>query len=154
MSIWHSSTCGPTIVAWPSSITVPQASKQARRIRLHGFEPRAPSRRVWFARNRAVAERRARRKSHGGERPLVLRCGIDIGALARNAESGHIFHSRGVLSVRGPVPASVLREETGDPRRHAVEFPHEPVGLARWINRLLELQPHKSAGRGIGVPTW
>ncbi len=77
----------------------------------------------------------------------MLRCGIDIGALARNAESGHIFHSRGVLSVRGPVPASVLREETGDPRRHAVEFPHEPVGLARWINRLLELQPHKSVSR-------
>ena len=88
--------------------------KQARPTdRLHGFEPRAPSRRVWFARNRAVAERRARRKSHAGERSLVLRCEIDIGALARNAESGHIFHSRGVQRLAQWIQRRIAQDPDG-----------------------------------------
>jgi hypothetical protein len=122
---------------------------RARQIRQNGFSPKPPSRRVWFARNRAVAERRAHHKaSRSADRPAVLVCEIDIGALTRYAGSGRVFHTRGVLSVRGSVPATVLRSDVAEIRSATrLDMPDEPAGLARWLNRLLEVKPHKGVSR-------
>ena len=126
--------------------------RRARLIRANGFKPRPPSKRVWFARHRSVAERRAHHKASGSasERPLVLTCEIDIDAVMRYAGSGRVFHSRGILSVRGPIPASVLRDDPHHGRRFSPPLDlecSEPVVLARWINRLLGLKPHKGVSR-------
>ncbi|HJP33611.1 MAG TPA: HEAT repeat domain-containing protein [Candidatus Latescibacteria bacterium] len=125
--------------------------RRARLIRTNGFEPRPPSKRVWFARSRSIAERRARHKSSGGsaEKPEVLTCEIDIGSLAGLIGGGRVFHARGILSIRGPVPAAVLCDSPSDLRRSSfsVNLPDEPAGLARWINRLLELPAHRGVSR-------
>jgi hypothetical protein len=122
---------------------------RAAKIRRNGFEPRAPSRRVWFARNRGVADRRSRHKASGSDRPVVLTCEIDIGQLARWVGGNRVFHTRGILSVRGSVPASVLRDGPADHRRATwyLDLPEGPAPLADWINRLLELKPHKGVSR-------
>ncbi len=50
--------------------------RHARLIQANGFKPRPPSKRVWFARHRSVAERRAHHKASASasDRPLVLTC--------------------------------------------------------------------------------
>jgi hypothetical protein len=128
-------------------------ARRARLIQANGFKPRPPSKRVWFARHRSVAERRAHHKASASasDRPLVLTCEIDIDALIRYAGGGRVFHSRGVLAVRGPIPASVLRDDPRDGRRFPTPLDlterSEPEALARWINRLLGLKPHKGVSR-------
>jgi hypothetical protein len=114
--------------------------RRARQIRRDGFSPRPPSRRVWFTRHQYMALRRARHKASRapGDQPAVLICEIDVGALTRYVGSGRVFHTRGVLSVRGFVPPSVLRGDVADRRPDRLDMPDEPSVLARWINQLLE----------------
>lgn len=124
--------------------------KSARRIRTSGFHPRAPSKRVWFARRRGVAQSRARQKAkRGSDRPVVLTCEIDVGQLRDWIGNSRVFQTRGVLSVRGSVPASVLRHNPHDRRRSSLylDLPEEEAGLAAWLNRVLELKPHKGVSR-------
>lgn len=123
--------------------------RRAAEIRRDGFQPRAPSRRVWFARHYGVAKRRAHHKASGTDRPVVLTCEINMGELTRWAGRGRVFHTRGILSVRGPVPASVLRDHLNDRRRSPLylDLPDEPIALTAWLNRLLELRPHKGVSR-------
>ena len=78
----------------------------ARRIARDGFQPKAPSRRVWFARNRFVAKRRSHHKASSIDRPVVLTCEIDVAQLdsyelawMRCHKIGYIFQSYNILPV-------------------------------------------------------
>lgn len=123
--------------------------RSAVSIQRNGFRPRAPSRRVWFARNRHAAARRARAKAGQGpdHRPVVLTCEIDVGALMQSIGNGRVFHSRGILSVRGDVPASVVRSDRSTAAADPSRLLHEPAALAQWVNRLLELKPQNGVSR-------
>lgn len=123
--------------------------RNARRIRADGFRPRGNTRRVWFARSRHYARQRAKHKAgRSGDRPVVLACRLDIQALQERLGGGRVFHRGNVISVRGTVPASVLCPQPRDagPLSFLYDVPDEAFGLARWINRLLHLRPHKGVG--------
>jgi hypothetical protein len=83
------------------------------------------------------------------ERPIILTCNIDVSAMMHHAGNGNVFHSRGILSVRGHVSANILCDDPTDVQRAAkfLELPDQPAALARWINRLLELPPHRGVRR-------
>lgn len=120
-------------------------SRRARRICLEGFLPRKPSRRVWFAKSKAYAERRARtqaRRSH--DRAVVLACNMDFAQLRARLGAKRVFSRAGNFAVGGPIPATVLRSHPGQ------EVPTAPAELAKWINSLLGLKPHK----GVGKSDW
>ena len=117
-------------------------SGRARRICEDGFLPRKPSRRVWFAESRAYALRRAKtqgRRAH--DRPVVLACDIDLNALRARIGAKRLMHKNRVIAINAPVPVSVLRSRPG------VDVPTTPEDIARWVNRLLGLKPHKGVGR-------
>lgn len=53
--------------------------RAAQRIRVQGFQPRTPSRRVWFAQSKSYAQRRASTKGRRArDRAVVLTCDIDV----------------------------------------------------------------------------
>lgn len=112
--------------------------RRAQRICLEGFLPRKPSRRVWFAKSKAYAEGRARaqaRRSH--DRAVVLTCNVDFGQLRARLGGKRVFCRGGNFAVDGPIPATVVRSHPGQ------EVPTSPAELAKWINSLLGLKPHK-----------
>lgn len=124
---------------------------RARLIRQQGFSPKPPSRRVWFTLHRGLAERRARHKASraASDRPIVLACEIDVDVLTRLVGTGRIFCAKGLLSVRGALPPQVLRDDPQE-ARHSGPYqavPDDAAGLARWLNRLLNLHPHKGVSR-------
>ena len=124
--------------------------RSARRIRVEGFQPKKPSRRVWFSQSRHYAQQRARHKAQGsGDRPVVLTCTLDLEALAARLGRGRVFHRGNVIAIRGFVPASVLRPGPREPGGLSLflDIPDEPTGLARWVNDLLGLKPHKGVSR-------
>jgi len=124
--------------------------RSARRIRVEGFQPKKPSRRVWFAQSRHYAQQRARHKARrSGDRPVVLTCNVDLEALSARFGRGHVFHRGTVIAIRGSVPASVLRPGSREPDGLSLflDIPDEPTGLARWVNDLLGLKPHKGVSR-------
>ena len=112
--------------------------RRAQRICRDGFRPRKPSRRVWFARSRAYAERRARtqaRRAH--DRPVVLTCDINLDQWRDRLGAKRVVHRGGVVAIDGPVPVSVLRSHVG------LDQPTSPGELAVWANRVLGLKPHR-----------
>lgn len=116
---------------------------RARRICAMGFLPRKPSRRVWFAESRKYALGRAKTQARRSkDRPVVLTCDIDLDQLRRRLGSRRVFHKNRVIAINGKVPVSVLRSHPA-----AVLRPTTPEELARWVNQLLGLKPHKGAGR-------
>ena len=117
-------------------------SRRAQRICLEGFLPRKPSRRVWFAKSKAYAEGRARtqaRRSH--DRAVVLTCNMDFAQLRARLGAKRVFSRGGNFAVDGPIPATVLRSHPGQ------EVPTAPAELAKWINSLLGLKPHKGVAK-------
>ena len=123
--------------------------KRARKICLNGFVPRKPSKRVWFAMSRKYAQGRARtqaRRTH--DKPCVLCCSIDLNALRRRLGRNRVFCAGGIIAVDGTVPVSVLRTFPT-----AVGQPTSPEDLARWVNSILRLKPHKGVSprdEGVG----
>ena len=116
--------------------------RRARRICQEGFQPRKPSRRVWFAESRGYAERRAKqqaRRRH--DRAAVLTCEFTVNQMRRVLGSRRVFQRNGVIALDGPVPVTVLRSHPGS------EMPTSPEELAAWVNDVLGLKPHKGVGR-------
>jgi hypothetical protein len=116
--------------------------RRARRICQEGFEPRKPSRRVWFAESRGYAERRAKqqgRRRH--DRAVVLTCEFTINQMRRAMGERRVFHRNGVIALDGAVPVTVLRSHPG------LETPSSPEELAAWVNDVLGLKPHKGVAR-------
>ena len=116
---------------------------RARRICQEGFLPRRPSRRVWFAKGKGYAQRRARtqaRRSH--DRPVVLTCDIDLHRFRERLGKKRMFFKNGILSIAGPVPVSALRSYP-----IAIGQPCSPEELVAWVNRLLGLKSYKGPGR-------
>jgi len=122
--------------------------KRAIRICEAGFEPRKPSRRVWFARGKGYAERRARTQAHRAhDQPVVLTCDLNLQEFRRRYGAKRVMHRNGIIAIDGPVPVTVLRS-------HPVyDHPGTPQDLARWVNHLLRLKQHKGVSAkhpGIG----
>jgi len=115
-------------------------ARSARRIHVEGFLPRRPSGRVWFAKSRAYAKRRARtRARRSRDRPVVLTCEINVHQMRARLGPRRVFARGGSLAIVGPVPPAVLRSQTVE------ELPSSPALLARWVNQMLGLRP----GRGV-----
>jgi hypothetical protein len=117
--------------------------RRARRICEEGFVPKKPSRRVWFAESRAYALGRAKtqaRRSH--DRPVVLTCDLDLGYLRHRYGARRVLHRSRVIAVDGPVPVTVLRSHPAI----GVDVPTTPDYLAKWVNAVLGLKPHKGVG--------
>jgi len=115
--------------------------RSARRICVEGFHPHRPSGRVWFAKGREYARRRARTKAQRAhDRPVVLTCEINVAGLRATLGPGRVFLGGGSLAIVGSISPNVLRSHAGG------EAPNSPAHLARWVNRLLGLRP----GRGVG----
>ncbi len=124
--------------------------RSARVIRSQGFRPRGASRRVWFAESHGYARRRARHKAgRTGDRPVILKCNLDLDSLVTRLGRGRVIHSRRIVSIRGTVPASVLRHTSDEPHTDSSlpDVLDDPNGLVRWINDLLGLKPHKGISR-------
>ena len=124
--------------------------RSARIIRAEGFLPRGASRRVWFAQSRHYAQQRARHKAkRSGDRPIVLTCSLDLETMLAQLGRGRVFHRGNIISIRGSVPASVVRPAASEagPLSLFLDIPDEPTGLARWVNDLLGVKPHKGVSR-------
>jgi hypothetical protein len=117
-------------------------ARRARRICEEGFLPKKPSRRVWFAESRRYALGRAKTQARRSrDRPVVLACDIDLHHLRARYGSKRVLHRSRVIAIDGSVPVSVLRS------RPFAGVPTTPEAIARWVNHLLGLKPHKGAGK-------
>jgi len=117
-------------------------ARRAKQIAAEGFQPRKPSRRVWFAERRGYAQGRAKtqaRRRH--DRPAVLVCEVDLALLRQRLGTRRLVHRGGVVAVNGHVPVSVLRSFPG------YDIPASPDELASWVNRILGLKSYKGASR-------
>ncbi len=117
--------------------------RRAERICQNGFLPRKPSRRVWFAKGRGYALRRARQQAHRSrDHAVVLTCDINLPDLRRRLGKGRVFYKNGIVAVNGPVSTSVLLTYTG-----WGDQPSSPAELAKWLNHILRLKAWKGIGR-------
>ena len=117
-------------------------TRRARRICREGFLPRRPSRRVWFAESRAYALGRARTQARRSrDRPVVLTCDIDVQWFRGRYGRKRVLHRNRVIAIDGPVPVAALRSHP------FAGVPTTPEELARWLNDILGLKPHKGVGR-------
>ena len=115
--------------------------RRANRIQAEGFRAKSPSRRIWFAKHKAYALRRARHKARGShDSPVVLMCDLDIEALRATLGSKNVRVSGGIVAVDGHVPSSMLAASTG------ITVPSRRDQLRVWMNRLLGLAPHEGVG--------
>ena len=117
-------------------------ARRARRIRTEGFLPKAPSRKVWFAKGRGYAHGRAKaqaRRQH--DTAVVLTCNIDINALKATYGSRKVFERGGIIAVDTGVPPTVLRECLAD-----LDQPQTPDEIAAWAVSVLRLKSHKGPG--------
>ncbi len=117
-------------------------ARRARRICEEGFLPRKPSRRVWFAESRAYALGRAKtqaRRSH--DRAVVLTCDIDVPRFRARYGGKRVLQRNRVIAIDGAVPVAVLRS------RPQAGVPTTPEEIARWVNSLLGVKPHRGVGR-------
>lgn len=117
--------------------------RRAARIRVVGFVPRRS--RVWFTKNLRYANRRAKTQAgRTNDQPVTLRCDLDIGQLrTRYGSAGTMVQSH-VVMIRGRVPASVLTDESDD---YYLPYVFTADYLARWINGILRVKPHKGVSR-------
>ncbi len=117
-------------------------ARRAKQIAAEGFQPRKPSRRVWFAERKGYAFGRARtqaRRRH--DRPVVLACDVDLSRLRGSLGARRVMQRGGVVSVDGHVPVSVLRSFPG------YDTPTSPGELTSWVNGVLGLKFYKGVGR-------
>ena len=106
--------------------------RAARQIARDGFQPRSPSRRVWFSRGKSYAKQRAHSKSrHTRDRPVVLAVDLDLKTLRQRYGSRQVRESGGVISINGAIPASSLRSHYG------LGLPETAEEIARWVQRRL-----------------
>ena len=116
--------------------------RRAQRICMEGFKPKKPSKRVWFAAGRGYAKGRAKCQARRTrDRPVVLTCEINLGELAERLGKGRVMSRNGVIAINAHVPVSVLRSYPAAP-----DVPSSPEDLARWVNGVLRLRPHKGVG--------
>jgi len=122
-------------------------STRARRILEEGFQPRKPSRRVWFAQSYGYARGRAMTQAYrANDRPVVLSCEVDVGELRSSLGSKRVLAAHGVICVDAPVSVTVV--DAGAPV-HCGGVPSSPLepatpaDLARWLNEALGLRPWK-----------
>jgi len=118
-------------------------ARRAQRICWEGFRPRKPSHRVWFAASRRYALGRARtqaRRAH--DSPAVLTCELDVAEMRARVGARKVFCKGGVIAIDAHVSVSVLRSYHG-----SADQPSSPAELARWVNEILGLKPHKGVGR-------
>ena len=117
--------------------------KRAARIRVVGFIPRKS--RVWFTKNLVYAKRRARTlATRTRDQAITLRCDLNMGQLrTRYGSAGTMVQSHFVV-IRGRVPASVLTDESGD---YHLPYVLTADYLAKWINSILRVKPHKGVSR-------
>ncbi len=118
-------------------------NRHAHRISVEGFLPKKPSRRVWFAKGRGYALRRAKtqaRRAH--DRAVVLTCDLNIEQMREKLGKKRVIYRNGIIAVDGSVPVTSLRSRTG-----AADQPSTPEELAAWVNQLLRLKPHKGVSR-------
>jgi hypothetical protein len=117
-------------------------SRRARRICAEGFLPKKPSRRVWFAQSKGYALGRARTQARRTrDAAVVLRCDLDLDEMRKRIGAKKVFRRGGVIAIDAHVPASALDSYPG-----WVEQPTTPDELARWVNDVLQLRPHKGVG--------
>jgi hypothetical protein len=116
--------------------------KSAKRIRMEGFLPKPPSNRVWFAQSEGYAQRRARTKAQRAhDRPVVLKCNVDVDRLRQRYGGKRVVHRSSVLVVSAPVPATAVRFNP------VLGVPSAPDELAHWTNTILGVKPHKGVGK-------
>ena len=116
--------------------------RNARGIALNGFVPKKATGRVWFTQSKGYARRRARTKAkQRRDRAMVLMCELDLPDLRRDLGAGRVMYRNRIVSVQGPVPASVLISPP------SMDLPGTPEDLAGWVNRLLGLEPHRGVGK-------
>ena len=117
--------------------------RRAQRICEVGFLPRRPSKRVWFARGKGYAARRARQQAHRThDRAVVLSCDINVPQLRDKLGKKKVRYHNGILAIDGPVAPDVVRSHPLAPH-----IPTSPDELAAWVNQVLRLKPHKGVSR-------
>jgi len=118
-------------------------SRRAQRICAEGFRPKKPSRRVWFAESQRYAFGRARTQARRArERAVVLTCDLDLEQMRERIGAKRVFRKSGVIAIEAHVPVSALRSYPG-----AFDQPSSPEELARWLNKILGLKPHKGVAK-------
>ncbi len=121
-------------------------ARRARRICETGFQPRKPSRRVWFAEARAYALGRARTQARRArDRAVVLTCDLDLARMRKRLGARNVLHSGGVIAIKAEVPVTVLRSHPGYPGYP--DQPSSPEDLAAWINGILGVKPYKGVNK-------
>ena len=113
--------------------------RRAARIRMTGFIPRRG--RIWFTTSLNYAKHRARTQARRtADQAEVLTCDLNPGSFKPN----RFIHQSHVIVIRGRVPSSMLIDQRG-----MVVLPSHLTaeGLARWVNRLLGVKPHKGVGK-------
>ena len=84
--------------------------KTAAKITRNGFQPKSPSRRVWFAKSKGYASSRAHTKARrSNDRPIVLAVDLDLDELRKRYGARRVRQSGGMISINGEVPPSMLR---------------------------------------------
>ena len=131
--------------------------RNANQIRVRGFLPRKPSRRVWFTQHRGYAKQRANCQARRAQdHPVVLKCDVNVDSLRKQHGGSRVISQNHVIAIRGKVPASAICEEPGNLTHLPLEFTHLPLEcnvpnspgtLARWLNEVLSLKPHKGVSR-------
>ena len=112
----------------------------AGKIARDGFQPKPPSRRVWFAKSKSYANQYAHSKARrGNDHPLVLSVDPDLEGLKRRYGTRPVRQSVGVISINGEVPASMLRIHYG------LGMPESAEEITRWVNAVLGVKPHKGS---------
>ena len=112
--------------------------KTAAKITRNGFQPKSPSRRVWFAKSKGYASSRAHTKARrSNDRPIVLAVDLDLDELRKRYGARRVRQSGGMISINGEVPPSMLRTHYG------LGTPESPAEITRWLNSILKVKPHK-----------
>ena len=107
-----------------------------------GFQPKKPSRKVWFAENKKYALSRAKTKARDARsRPVLLTCDLNIDQMRKRLGKRRVLYQNGVIAISAPVPATVLRSHS------ILELGSSPELLAAWVNRLLGLKPHEGVSQ-------
>ncbi len=109
--------------------------KRAKRICAEGFQPKKPSRRIWFAEAWSYAYGRAKTQAQRTkDLPAVLTCDINVNRLRREFGSKRVFHRNSVIAIKGQLPVSVVRSYVG-----GSGLPRSPREIATWLNGVLRL---------------
>ncbi len=122
--------------------------ERAKRICREGFEPRRPSKRVWFATSKQYARNRAKVQARRSrDQAVVLTCEVDIPKLRWRYGDSRMIRRDGNLAVSGRVSVDVIRSLPSVPGE-----PSAPDELASWINDALGVKHYKGVkGRHPGV---